>query len=656
MTHHKWNRLVAGLSLAAVLLSGCGEPPRPTVAPGNPTTPPTQTTVPSETQPTVTEPPVTEPPVTEPPVEMAQAVTRLTCTKWRTYPTLQDLGGGRVLAVRNQFSSEHQQVVCTVEIVDLLNDAVVAQTLLMHTAEPIKQCFADGTVVLAVPSDGTLLVYDSALQLTDTLEVSDTEGYFSYDRKNYYYAESGMIYRMDVASGNGGAMALQSELRVESLVGIHPSRNLLVARVYLSCYSRNCGLAVIDAATGAVKLLTDRLDALNLYGDSFCGMGYDDSIYGYDVYAGSLTDGSVKLFDASELAEYEVGYAMVPGSSYLIRKCYADDGKKVWLYNLEGGTMFPLDVYGLTAMAGGAVYLTGPQLIAGFYEDGLDYYPLVLDPKGMSFSPALTEQDGNWDGLIDTGILTNLEAELAGPELPAALSAVRERADALEKAYGIHILLGKQTEATCAHGDFAATVCEDTAAIDSALSVLETELAKYPEGFTKQFRNQVLEGGLYFCLTGAVEGGLETAGFARLSGDRYNLVLDITDPSLAGTVHHELWHAIEMRISVERFDIAGWNGCNPGGFTYYGRYDSGYTDLTRWTYTGGSGADSYFADPYSRINSREDRARIFEYAMSDQTDLFRAPSVQAKLRIMSDLIRQEFNDSRWSEVFWERCL
>lgn len=651
----KWNCLVAGLGLAAALICGCVKDPQPTAAPTDPTAAPTQASQPTDPQ--VTEPPVTEPPITEPPVSLEEPVKKLTCTQWRTYPELQDLGGGRLLATRNQYSTEYDRVVCSVEVLDLLNDTVLAETVLMHTAQPVKQCFADGAVVLAVPSDGTLQVYDSALTLTETLSVGDTEGYFSYDRKNYYYVESGMLWRMDTASGNSGAMALQSELRLESLTGIHPSRNLLVARVYLSCCSSNCGIAVINADTGAVELLTDRLDALQLYGDRFCGMCYDDSIYGYDVHIGSLTGGDVTVFDAAELAEYEVGYALVPGSSYLIRKCYTEGGENVWLYDLEGGTMFPLEVYGMTTPVNGAVYLSGPQLIVGFYEDGLDFYPVLLDPKGLSFSPSLTAQDAGWESLVDGAILEDLEAELTGPAVPAALTAAREKADALEKTYGIHILLGGQTEAPLAHGDFAVTVCEDAAAVSAALDTLAAELAKYPEGFTKQFRNSVQEGGLYFCLTGAIGGGIDTVGFARLSGQRYYLALDITDAGLAGTVHHEIWHAIEMRISVDAFDAAGWNGLNPTGFAYYERYDSGYSALTGWTYSGGSGAESCFIDAYSRINSREDRARIFEQVMSgDGEAILAAPVLRAKLRIMSDLTRQSFSADRWTEVYWERFL
>lgn len=655
---HKWNRLVAGMSLAALLLSGCGKDPQPAAAPTEPPTAPTLATQPSQpqvTEPPITEPPVTEPPVTEPPVAMADPVTKLSCTKWRTYPELVDLGGGLVLATRNQFSTDHQKVVCTVEILDLINDTVAAETLLMHTAEPVPQRFADGSVVLAVPSDSTLRVYDSQLQLLQTLEANSVDGFFSADRKNYYYAESGMLYRMDVDSGNCGAMALQSELRLESLVGVHPTQGLLVARVYLSCYSSNCGLAVINPTTGAVKLLTDRLDALQIYGDRFCGMCYDDTIYGYDVYAGSLSDGTVALFDASELAEYEVGYTLVPGSSYLIRKKYTQGAENVWLYDLaSGGTMCALEDYGMTAPINGAIYLSGPQLIVGFYEDGLDFYPVLLDPKGMSFEAALTEEDGQWDALIDEGIIEKIETELAGPELPGTLAEVREQADALEKTYGVTILLGQQTAATTAHTDFKATVHEEPAAISAALSTLEAELAKYPAGFLKQFRNSVLEGGLYFCLTGAIDGGIDTAGFARLSGDRYNLVLDITASDLAGTLHHELWHAIEMRISTDAFNTSQWTACNPSGFAYYGKYDAGYADLTRWTYTSGSGRDSYFVDPYARIDGREDRARIWEYVMTGKAgDLLAAPAIEAKLEIMDTLLRQRFDSSRWSEVYWD---
>lgn len=655
----KWSRLVAGVSLAAVLLSGCGQGPEPTILPATePTAAPTQPTAPTQspvTEPPVTEPPATEPPVTEPPISLGEAVKKLTCTKWRTYPELQDLGGGKLLATRNQYSTDHKQVVCTVEILDLLNDAVLSEMTLMHTAQPLGQRFEDGAVVLKVPSDSTLRIYDSALQLKQTIPVGNTEGYFSRDRKSYYYTENGMLWRMDTASGNSGAMALEQDLRLESLTGVHPGLDLLVARVYLSCYSRACGIAVIDAATGAVKLLTDRLDALQLWDNGFCGMGYDEEIYGYDVHVGAFGQENVTLFDASELADYEVGCSLVASSPYLVRKCYTEGAEAVWLYDLEAGTMIPMDVYGVKTLAGGAVYLTGAGLIAGFYEDGLDFYPVVMDPKEMHLSPALTAREGAWDALIDEKIIENVEKELAGPALPGALTAVRQQADELEKTYGIHILLGEQAQAPCAHSDYAVTLCEDAAVIAGALDTLEAELAKYPQGFLKQLRNNVLEGGLYFCLTGAIEGGLDTVGFARPSGDRYELALDITDGNFARTVHHEIWHAIEMHCSVEIFD-SGWALYNPAGSAYYGRYDQGYTDLTRWTYGGGAGAGSYFVDAYSRINSREDRARIFEYAMAGEEGVFSAPAIKAKLLMMDTLLRQSFRSGSWTEVWWERYL
>lgn len=654
--HQKWNRLVAGVSLLALLLCGCANDPQPTGGNTDPTGTTSQTTLPSENQ---TEPPETEPPVTEPPVDMQQAVTKLTCTKWRTYPQLQDLGGGRVLATRNQYSQEHDQVVCTVEILDLLEDRLEAQTLLMTTAQPVGQCFDDGAVLLAVPSEGVIQVYDGELQLTDTIAVENLEGFFSRDRKNYYYADGGMLCRMDVASGNSGAMALNCDLRLESLVGVHPSRDLLVARVCLSCYGQGCGLAVIDATTGRVELLTDRLETLQLYGDGFCGMGFDETLYGYDVYTGSMTDGAVQVFDASGLTEYEVGCAPVQQSAYLIRSCYTKDAEKVWLYDMERGTSLDLQTYGFAALEKGAVYLTGPQLILAFYEDGLDFYPVVLDPKAMELEADLTAQDGGWNALVDGTILANIKLELAGPELPSELHAVREKAEELEAAYGIHILLGEQITATCANGDFSVAVCGDSGILSAALITLEEELGKYPAGFLKQFRNGDSESGLYFCLSGKISGTLDTVGFARLAGGRYNLVLDVTGDTLAGTMHHELWHAIEMRISVDTFDSVewDWDACNPQGFSYYGRYDQGYTDLTRWTYAAGSGSESYFVDAYSRINGREDRARIFESAMSGDADgLFQAAAIRKKLQTISGLIRQTFNDNGWTEPYWERYL
>lgn len=657
---HKMRQLqkLAAASLAALMLCGCVQQ-EPATSPTSPTTgtiPPTTITPPTApSQPEQTEPPITEPPVVTPPPTL-KPVVKLQCTTWKTYPDLLSLGGGLVFASRNYYSAEHGGIINSMELIDVYNDTVVATATCDSARELIDQRFPDGAVLTADPKTNTIHVYDGKLALKDSISVPNTDGFFSYDRSNYYFVESDVLYRMDVASGNKGRMALEKDLRLESLLGVHPTEDLLLARVHFSPYTTDYGLALISTKNGKLRMLTDDLTHVWFTGNTFYGVEMNDQTYGYDVYYGTLSGSDVKRITTDTLGGDTVGYNLLPGSHLLLRRKAPEVGEwNTTIFDLSaGGTAADMAKYDFIDALFRPVYLAQEQLILGLSKDGYFYDPVIIDPKALEYEQSLSPETVSWDPIVDYSTADRYYNE---PTLPAELAAVRALADDIEKKYGVSILLGAQTIETCAHSDYKVQICEDTAKIAAALNALDAELAKYPDKFLKQFRNGAGEGGLYFCLTGAIEDTLDTVGFAKLNRWRYNLVLDITAGDLAKTIHHEIWHAIEMRISTDAFNTAAWKNCNPSGFAYYGKYDKGYTDLTRWTYTEGSGTGSYFVDPYARINAREDRARIMEYVMTDDgAELIKAPAVQKKLKIMSDMIRRHFNTNGWTDVFWEQFL
>lgn len=649
---------VLALVLALLLLSGCGrqDPALTTDVTQDTqnTTQQTGQTEPSQTAPTETEPPETAP--TEPPPSL-DPITKLSCTRWRTFPQLLSLGGGIVLASRNFYSPEEGAIINSVELIDVYSDTVVQKLMNDGTREPVEQRFADDAFVLADPKNSCFHVYDQQLQLLGRISAPNLDGFFSKDRSHYYYVDSDVLYRMDVASGNRGRITLQQDLRLESLLSIHPNGKLLVARVYLSAFTTNCGIAVIDLENGELKLLTDDLMYAWLVADRFYGMAMNDSLLGYDLYYGKLSGGQVQKLTVEQLSDGWLSCTVLAGSDYLMCKAARDDESGTVVRNLISGQSVDMSEYGFKNSALGTVYLPDEQLIMGFYESGYDFDPVVIDPKVLEYDGKLTAEAANWSALVDDSLIRSYQTEAEGPALPAALSEVRSFADNLEKKYGIQILIGKQVSATCDHSDFAVQTVEDPAAIQAALEQLDTACSRYPKTFLKQFQNGAREGGLYFCLTGQIEGELEPVGFARLNRDRYNLALDITDSGLSATIHHEIWHAIEMKLSTDTFDTKQWSSCNPDGFAYYERYREGYLDLTKWTYANGSGTGSYFVDSYSRINGREDRARIWENVMStDATELMKASALQKKLSIMNDAIRRVFDTDGWSNVCWEKYL
>ena len=161
---------------------------------------------------------------------------------------------------------------------------------------------------------------------------------------------------------------------------------------------------------------------------------------------------------------------------------------------------------------------------------------------------------------------------------------------------------------------------------------------------------------MVFCLTGRIHGSLDPVGKSKLQGQNYLIALDITAGEPDRTIHHELWHVIEMKLSTDSFLHPRWQAANPEGFLYYGRYDSGYQDLTQWTYNVEPG-NCYFVSAYSRINSREDRATIMEAVMAtDASALMGSGHMKEKLQIISNEIRNQFDTTGWQTPYWERYL
>lgn len=654
-------RLLAAL-LAVLLLAGCvqksaDETTQPTQS--DPVqsehTDPVQTQPIQSTGPEVTDPEPTKPEVPPPSID---PVTALKCTNWKTFPELLSLGDGLVLASRNYYSAG-QGIINSMEIIDVYADKVVAKTTKGHTMEPVLQRFDDDAILMAEPDTGKFHVYDRDLKLIQSFSAPQLDGFFSYDRKNYYYVSNDVLYRMDVASGNIGRMTLEKDLRLESLLSIHHQRELLVARVYLSAHSTDCGIAIIDANTGKLRLLSERLSHVWLSDNMFYGVEMNSDVYGYDVYYGKLSDGEVQRITTDQLGGDKVGYSVLPGSHYMVRRLAPDEGERnTTIFDLsDGAASVSLTDYGFADATFGAIYLADEQLILGFHANGYYFDMVLIDPKVLTFEEEITPETVQWQDRVDLTVADRYLAEVSGPALPDALTEVRTQADALEKKYGVEILIGQQTASICAHSDYAVTCNEDPAQIKAALERLDAALALYPAGMLKQFRNGAGEGGLSFCLTGSIEGELPTAGFAQLCRSRYELVLDITANDLDKTIHHEIWHAIEMRLSTDTFDTKQWSACNPSGFAYYGSYDKGYLELTKWTFSNGNGENSYFVDSYARINGREDRARIMEEVMTGSgEELLKASALKKKLQIMADAIRAGFNTDGWTDVYWEQYL
>lgn len=641
-------RLMAGL-LLLLQLTGCGnQAASPTVPIDNTTEgsvliPTTQPSYPA-TEPTRATEPTQPPPTLEP-------VTYLESIVWRTQPEFLSLGEGKLLACRNYFE-EGTGIVNFLDVVDVYKDQILVQGRNETPRELMKETFEDGCFVLKDPAENLCYVYNGNLEILETISVPNTDGYFSHDRSYYYFLQDRVLYRMDVSSGNYGRMALQEDLRFERITDIHPDRDILCLRAYLTVYQEICGFSAIDCSTGALVVLREDVEHLWFYKDCIFAAKTSGTVYGYDMVFGKSESATLDCITTETFGSTQAAYNVLSGSGYMVHYTLDEEAPEATIFDLSGrGVSSELERYGYYNTLLDAVYLEQEQLIVGLYPVEYDFAPVVIDPKAMNFIMSTDMQSERWGDSVDQRLLSLYRLEQEGPNLPKSLETQRQRADALEEKFGIRVLIGEQIAAPC--GQYA-RVEEDPTLIDQALTQLETALSKYPEGFPAQFRNGVREGGLCLCLTGGLEGDLMPVGKTSQTGDRYDIAIDITADGLEQTIHHEMWHAIEMKLSTHRFDHPQWDACNPEGFTYYQRYDSGYSALTQYTFAQ-SGPSCYFVDAYARINGTEDRARLMETVMmGDEAGMLSAPILKKKLDIMAQTIRDHFNTTGWTTPLWER--
>ena len=195
------------------------------------------------------------------------------------------------------------------------------------------------------------------------------------------------------------------------------------------------------------------------------------------------------------------------------------------------------------------------------------------------------------------------------------------------------------------------------------LEALDRTLALYPDGFFRQMKNTMGEGGVRFMPVGHIENAVNAIGLTYETYGWQNIYIDVTIDAFEGTICHEIWHAIEGVLLTRNWDAINqeeWAACNPAGFSYNEDAETPDSNPERWTFFYEfSAQDVYFVDAYSRTNAKEDRARIMEYIMATEDvagALVQSPAIAQKLQIMCRAIRENFDTSSWGELRWERVL
>ena len=675
----RFSLLRTGLTLltaaALTLCAGCGQHPAET--PGS--TPSASSSAPAQ-----------------PDAPAAEAITRLNSFSGTSVPQMGLLSENELLVCDTEYSDElndqdYYDSKTYLSVIDLTQDTVLRSTE-VDTDYDLQQTFSDGTGLLTSYGEDGAHYYRCSPELEITeLELPESAGVFSSDGRFFYYISGEVLYRYNLSNATAEKVDLDYDLRFNYVDAMQPDGVLLSCSVYLSYFTVDTYRAVINVNTGALVVLQDSYLPLNFTPSGMNTFGYDYDaenfrIASIPVGGGTLSYSSLPVTDDALNSYYEM--QAIPGTDYLISSYDPNsyDGE-AWAEEDGGTEQLPADphatLYRLTDDAMESCYLTdlgipgmvytacpltdGTLLCTSYQDSSCTLYR--VDPAQLTFERQELTQEESVPA-VDESLLDKFLSEQESPLLAGDLSGVRTQADAIAAKYDVDILLSNTCAPACDASGYQVTTSDqagwsnEAATIARALSQLDEALAVYPEGFFSQFRTSSENSGVCFLLTGPIvseSGPSSVAAFQYTMRQRYYVCVDMTYYDLTENYYHELWHAIEGKLSNDNADSAfysDWDALNPPGFSYdYGfdAYDAG-TDAGQWTLYGGTDT-AYFVDDYARTFPSEDRARIMETVMGDDfyaQQLMESEPLRAKLRLMCDAVRADFDTTGWDTPAWEK--
>lgn len=549
----------------------------------------------------------------------------------------------------------------TVILADVNKDTVTCEITLEGVWDFKDQTFADGSFALCRRETNTWKFLSSSLEELGTWNVETVDGFFSYDRENYYYLRDRELYWQRVGSSENGKVELPFDLRLLELTAYDAQNGILVMQFFLSPFSSECGTAIYDMKTGEFTMLQKERYRIFFGTTGYNLLLFDNEKMGYSV---TFQDEGQFLFaDAGIFTDTSGDLYAIGGSSYLMgitpghSTLYATD-KQI--------STCPLSSFGIDGEMYSSCYLPDENVLVGAtYQDG-GFRLYVIDLKQMPFTEQADAAAVDSPFVVDETLAKNYWGIVSGTHVSESLQEARKYADMLEKEYGVRILLSSQCKEPAALCDRVLTLTDTMSAkeelkcVNRMLAALERSLSMYPEGFFPQFRNRAGDGGICFLLVEHIDSNYGVVGCTY---DRFGwqyIALDVRQTySLEGIVCHEIWHATENHI-VNRNDMAfsidEWDALNPEGFSYLG--DATLMDpAQKWTLYVARPEDIHFVDSYACVDRKEDRARIMEYYMVHEDEarlLNQSPFIRRKLQIMCDAVRAVFDTTGWENVRWEQ--
>ena len=228
------------------------------------------------------------------------------------------------------------------------------------------------------------------------------------------------------------------------------------------------------------------------------------------------------------------------------------------------------------------------------------------------------------------------------------LAACALAAQEMGSRYGIRILTYRDAVAV-EPWDYQLEPEYQVSTLKRELEHLDRRLADLPPAVLSTLSRTYTS--LTICLVGNAEntaGGPEAvSGIQFLDGyDAYIALVCGEDTEKA--LYHELCHLMETVVLTRSTAYDRWDNLNPEGFAY------GRSPDREWLQPG----REWFIDGYAMSSPQEDRARLFEYAMTaGHEELLSSPPLHRKLEQLCTGLREAFGLEEYEgNLPWEQYL
>jgi len=500
------------------------------------------------------------------------------------------------------------------------------------------------------PEDPSLQVHETAISyfdpvtletvvldfsLRETRRITGPEGLsgkpiLSEDGKTLYYCTGWSVVAWDLESGIRRTL---KELSYESqeLTALHLKDQILECSIRHNggttklLLSADQGLEISSLPEGAALYTRD-----NRYFTVFPG-GYQTLL----IYADTDTAPNLLLPEENWHQEY---YLSEDHAAVILRSC--ETGNRLDYYELNTGILRASILL---------EELQTPKAIANSKDHAV--YILTYDPE------ADCDILYRWDVLRQTpdpSNVTSCKTEYHSADSPdmEKLSQCREYARSIGEKYGIQVRIWEDALAV-QPWDYQFQPEHLVPVLQKELDLLDKRLAQYPEDVLQQTTDHF--SGLTICLVRQINGtedghGLNAATGIQFFEDNHAYVVITTGKHSRQALYHELYHVMETHLLTESTALDQWDSLNPAGFVYGSIPEKPDVYL--------QGQTRAFVDRYSMSASKEDRARILEYAMlPGKEEIFRSEYMQRKLRTICEGFRDAYNLEKSPGVLpWEQYL